>query len=65
MSNYHYGSRTLRKVKCSVCGKVFTTDHPCKKTCSIECSMIQKEVTRKQADKDSKRYYSKAKKNKK
>ena len=61
MSNYHYGSYKLRKVKCSGCGKIFFTDHPCKKTCSIECSMLQKEVTRKQADKDSKRYYSKVK----
>ena len=64
MSNFnsHFGSRKLRDVKCSVCGKRFMTDHPCKKTCSIECSMIQKEVARKQADEDSKRYYSKVRK---
>ena len=62
MPNYHYGSYKLRKVKCTGCGKIFFTDHPCKKTCSIECSMIQKEVARKQADKNSKRYYSKVRK---
>jgi len=67
MSNFnsHFGSKKLRNVKCSVCGKKFTTDHPCKKTCSIECSMIQKENYKKQLANDNQRYYSKAKKNKK
>ena len=61
-TNYHYGSFKLRKVKCSGCGKIFFTDHPCKKTCSIECSMIQKQRTLKQANKDNNRYYSKVRK---
>lgn len=64
MSNFnsHFGSHKLRDVKCSVCGKRFMTDHPCKKTCSIECSMVQKERVLKQACKDSNRYYSKVRK---
>ena len=62
MVNYHYGSFKLRKVKCCICGKTFHTDHPCKKTCSIECSMMQKAVIKKQACKDNKRYYSKVRK---
>ena len=65
MSNYHYGSYKLRKVKCSGCGKIFFTDHPCKKTCSIECSMIQKQKTIKQAIRQNKIYTSKSEKNRK
>ena len=65
MSNYHYGSYKLRKVKCSGCGKIFFTDHPCKKTCSIECSMVQKQKTVKQAIRQNKIYTSKSEKNRK
>lgn len=61
-TNYHYGSKRLRKVKCSVCGKQFETDHPAKKTCSIECSMAQKQIAAEQLRKNNKRYYRASKK---
>ena len=43
----YFHSRLKRKVKCAVCGKLFVTNHPSKKTCSDECSMINKENQKK------------------
>ena len=59
---YNYGTSKLRKVKCSVCGSVFYTDHPTKKTCSLECSMEQKLIAKKDVAKNNKRYYRKVRK---
>ena len=61
MGYFSYDNAIKKKIKCGVCGKEFTTTHPLKKTCSIECSMIQKEKTMKQANKDTNRYYGKNK----
>lgn len=57
MSCLDYSIKNKRKTKCPICGKQFFTVHPKKKTCSIECSMILKEKTAKQANEDTKRYY--------
>ena len=51
-----------RKIKCVVCGKEFVTMHPCKKTCSLECSMVRKEVAARQIKENYKRYYAKSRK---
>ena len=56
-----YNTTRIRKVKCETCGKYFTTSHPSKKTCSVECSMVLKERTMKQANKDTNRYFGKKK----
>lgn len=56
---YHYGCKKLRAVKCDICGKSFKTDHPTKKTCSVECSSIQQQKTFKEATKDTARYNKK------
>lgn len=61
MSCLDYTSKGRRKLKCSVCGKVFITNHPKKKTCSLECSMIQEEKTFKAANKRTVMYNRKRK----
>lgn len=64
MGFYHFGANKLRKVKCKVCGKTFTTHHPSKCTCSDECSMINKNNYKEVIVENNKRYYSKARKSK-
>lgn len=61
MSCLDYTAKNKRKVKCSICGKLFITSHPNKKTCSIECSMRQQEITFKRSCKDTTRYNRKSK----
>lgn len=58
----HFGTNKKRKVKCVTCGKTFYTYHPCKKTCSIECSMDRKKVAAKELNENNKRYYKDARK---
>ena len=53
---YCYATTNKRKVKCKVCGKLFTTYHPAQKTCSLECSMQNKADYRKEQVKIHKRY---------
>lgn len=59
MSCLDYTIKGKRKLKCSVCGKLFITNHPKKKTCSDGCSMLLKERTIKEAEKDLARYNKK------
>jgi len=61
MGYFSYDNAIKKKIRCSICKKEFITTHPLKKTCSIECSMILKEKTMKQANKDINRYYGKNK----
>ena len=63
-SVYNFSTTKKRKVKCVICGKTFITSHPCKKTCSVECSMDQHKIYEEELKKDMKRYYSKNKKSK-
>ena len=44
--------------KCCICGKVFTTSHPNKKTCSDECSFARSNVANYELKKNNKRYYN-------
>ena len=53
---YRYASSRGRKIKCKVCGKVFTTYHPAQKTCSVECSMQNKLDYKNEQVKTWKRY---------
>ena len=59
-----YISNNRRKVKCVTCGKIFYTNHPCKKTCSDECSMVRKQVAAEMLKKNNNRYYKNARKSK-
>lgn len=54
---YCYAASKGRKVKCRICGKVFTTYHPSQKTCSVECSMQNKLDYKKELVKIHRRYY--------
>lgn len=58
-----FGSRIITK-KCIVCGKEFQTTLPMAKTCSLECSMINKQNYSETLKKNNNRYYSKVRKSK-
>ena len=58
-----FGSH-VRTKKCIVCGKKFQTALPMAKTCSPECSMINKQNYSETLKKNNKRYYSKFRKSK-
>ena len=64
MNCFSYDNAVKKKIKCTVCGKEFSTTHPHRKTCSVECSMMQKQRTMKEANKDNNRYYSRVRKSK-
>jgi predicted nucleic acid-binding Zn ribbon protein len=61
---YSYGKSFVRHKKCVVCGKAFDTQSPSTKTCSEECSMINKNNYKKVINENNKRYYSHSRKNK-
>ena len=61
MGYFLYDSAIKKTKKCVICGKQFVTTHPNKKTCSIECSSIQRQKTFKAANKDIARYNRKSK----
>jgi len=56
-----YDTNNRRKVKCSVCGTVFYTSHPRKKTCSLECGLAASQVAKYELKKNNKRYYKSSK----
>lgn len=58
-----FGSH-IRTKKCIVCGKEFQTPLPMAKTCSPECSMINKQNYSETLKKNNNRYYSKVRKSK-
>ena len=60
-----YNTNKVRKVKCSICGKVFTTTHPSKKTCSVECSCARSRVADYELKMSNRRYYKNSHKGKK
>ena len=59
MACLDYTAKAKRKIKCVICGKSFITTHPKKKTCSDGRSMLLKERTIKEAEKDLARYNKK------
>ena len=63
MISKFFGSR-YRKKKCIVCGKEFETRLPMAKTCSTECSMINKNNYSEILKKNNNRYYGKVRKSK-
>lgn len=56
-----YNTNKQRKVKCSVCGKIFYTSHPCKKTCSLECGLAASQAAKYELKKNNRRYYKNSK----
>jgi len=53
---YSYGKSFVRHKKCVVCGKAFDTQSPSAKTCSPECSSINKQEYIKKLNKWNKSY---------
>lgn len=60
-----YNTTRVRKVKCKTCGKYFTTSHPSKKTCSVECSCARSQVAVYELKMNNRRYYKNSHKGKK
>ena len=60
-----YNTNRKRKVKCVVCGKIFTTSHPCKKTCSDECSCARSRVAVYELKMNNRIYYKNSHRGKK
>ena len=61
---FNLNGSKARKKKCVVCGKTFTTQLPSKKTCSVECSMVNKNNYQKTLYANNKRYYNTIRKSK-
>lgn len=61
---FNLNGSKARKKKCVICGKEFVTQLPSKKTCSVECSMQNKQNYQKTLCTNNKRYYSDARKSK-
>lgn len=53
---YSYGKSFVRHKKCVICGKAFDTQSPTAKTCSPECSSINKQEYTKKLNKWNKSY---------
>lgn len=61
MGYFSYDNSIKKQRKCSVCGKMFITSHPNKKTCSDGCSILQEQKTLKAANKRTAMYNRKRK----
>ena len=59
MGYFSYDNSIKKQRKCSVCGKMFITSHPNKKTCSDGCSIVLEQRTLKRSAKDTARYNKK------